>query len=154
MSEQKVLFDSDSRKIVPAENRLQPSIWIRELRVLRELRNEPDYIVRSIQLHRGLNILWAREPGVHSNNTLFQDTLSGHSAGKTTFCRFLRHVLGEPHFGDEQLRQDIRRHFPNGWITAQVYVAGCSWAVFRPIRIGDHPFAMSNSTIDQALQSE
>lgn len=152
MVRQKALFDGkEERRIVPGADRQSPAVWVAELRVLRELSKEEEHVVRRIPLRRGLNILWAREPENEQEKQLFEDSLSGHSAGKTTFCRFLRYVLGEPHFGDDQLRLDVRQAFPNGWVAGQVFVLDRPWAVFRPLAIGSHPFVVRDATLDEAL---
>lgn len=155
MVQQEPLFDGrEHDRIVVATDRRTPAVWIAELRVLRELAEGDQPIVRRIILRRGMNIFWAKEPDSQKQKQLFEDSISGHSAGKTTFCRFLRYLLCEPHFGDEQLRQEIRRAFPNGWIAGQVFVAESRWAVFRPIAVGAHPFVVREATIDEALAAD
>lgn len=153
---QQLAFNGDGadRQIVVDKSRSAPAVWVAELLVLRELSADESKVVRRILLRRGMNILWAREPAGQRQRQLFEDSISGHSAGKTTFCRFLRHVLGEPHFGDEQLRAEIRRDFPNGWIAGLVNVNGVPWAVYRPIGIGAHPFAVRHTTLQNALADE
>ncbi|MFG0262624.1 MAG: hypothetical protein ACF788_09565, partial [Novipirellula sp. JB048] len=113
-------------------------------------------LVRQIRLHRGLNILWAKPPEANdrsndpnipngrkaAENQLHEAGVAGHSAGKTTFTRFIRYVLGEPTFGDEQLTADIRESFPDGWVTAQIHVDNQSWLVARPFVGETAPFAV------------
>ena len=136
--QQKQLFDEPrpETQSSPATD-LAPVVWVQEVRVLRSLSLDKEQLVRRIELHRGLNILWAKPPTPRANedeeqSELHTTNVSGHSAGKTTFTRFLRHLLGEPTFGDEPLTKEVRDEFPDGWITALVHVDGHAWLVARP----------------------
>ena len=54
-----------------------------------------------MNLHRGLNILWAKP----SDGTSTETKLAGHGAGKTTFCRMLRYIVDDATFGSKELRE-------------------------------------------------
>ncbi|MBW3538717.1 MAG: hypothetical protein KY476_00455 [Planctomycetes bacterium] len=147
-------MDADTR-IIPDPHRRSPAVWIQELRVLRELSDAEEHLVRRVVLHRGMNILWAKPADGETEGTgLFEDSLSGHAAGKTTFCRFLRHILGEAHFGDELLRAEVRVRFPRGWVVAHVFIDDDPWVVCRPFAVGAHPFALRTSIIAEALDPD
>ena len=116
-------------------------LFVRELVVLRTLAPGEDQVVRRMTLRPGLNVLWARsEEGEDEGDV--RAGLSGHAAGKTTFCRLLRYALGEPHFGDDTLRRALRAALPEAWLLAEVHVRGQVFAVCRPLGIGPHPFVV------------
>lgn len=142
------------RTVTPASDRPQPRFWVRTLAVLRELEFGVQHEIQRIDLHLGLNVLWARPARVAVPRPLFEGSVSGHDAGKTTFCRFLRHLLGEPTFGTKALRERLRLHFPSGWIVGEVVVDGRPWTVGRPIGIGPHPFAVPDAQLDDVLRDE
>jgi hypothetical protein len=132
----------------PREDRSEPTVWVRRLWILRELRAGDEHVVRRLDLRRGLNILWAAPTDAGVDNRLFQGRLSGHTAGKTTFCRMIRHVLGEPTFATQAGRHRIRAKLPTAWVVGEVLVAGELWTVARPLGIGPHPFAVRGAPID------
>jgi len=132
----------------PSEKHSTPRIWVRELRVYRLLAADPEHIVRSVKLRAGLNIIWARPSARSEGARLHTPGVSGHGTGKTTVCRFLRHLLGEKTFGTDEQRARLREAFPAGWIVGEVNVDGIPWVVARPIAIGPHPFVLRNQTLD------
>lgn len=146
------------KQLKPAKERPWPVVWVHELVILRELNAGEEFVLRRICLRRGLNILWSKSAERPQPDKLFERGLSGHTAGKTTFCRLLRYVLGEGRFGDESLRSSIRRKFPNGWVAAEVIILGKPWIVCRPLGIGPRGFACRNTTLDklfdQSIQKE
>jgi len=75
--------------------------------------------------------------------------VSGHGTGKTTVCRFLRHLLGEKTFGTDEQRARLREAFPAGWIVGEVNVDDTPWVVARPIAVGPHPFVLRKRTLEQ-----
>lgn len=135
-------------EIHPSEDRKQPVLWVRRLRVLRELAAGDEFIVRAVELRRGLNIVWA-PPQESSENALFQNGVAGHTAGKTTFCRLLRYVLGEHQFAPEATRRRIRSQLSTYWVVADVAVNGEAWIIARPLGIGAHSFCIRGGAIDQ-----
>jgi hypothetical protein len=81
--------------------------------ILREL----GQVIRDITLRRGLNFVWSPDPET-SNAPM------GHGGGKTTFCRLLRHCLGEGSFAPESQRRGIRSKFPTGFVGAVILLDG------------------------------
>jgi hypothetical protein len=136
----------------PDANRSHPAVWVRELAVLRALKPGKDNVVRRIKLRLGLNILWAKPEDSSKPAQLNEPGISGHASGKTTFCRLLRHILGEKHFANELVTQAIRRNFNAGWVTGEVFVAGKLWLVCRPFATGPHPFAVQDCTLDEFFE--
>lgn len=132
-------------KLIPV--RTEPSVWISRLVIFERFLPEP-VIIRDIPLERGINIVWAKEPDVDGSST----EITGHSAGKTTFCRFLRYVLGEHTFGTRTNMSLIRGTFPDGHVAAELHVMGKQWAVRRPIGSGRMSYAKENATIEELLQ--
>lgn len=138
-------------QIQPHPERHEPAVWVRRVRVLRELRPGAENIVRDVVLRRGLNIIWA-PPESTDENALFQSGVAGHTAGKTTFCRLVRYALGERSFASETTRRRVRDKLPMGWLIAEVIVDGRPWAVARPFGVGAHPFCVEGGTVDQAVE--
>ena len=120
------------RALQVAPGRSEPVVWVRRLRILRTLSPDPASLIRAIELRRGLNVVWAPPRAEHASG-LGGDGIAGHTAGKTTLCRLLRHALGEPHFADEGTSDRIRTRLPEAWLLAEVVVAGEAWAVARPL---------------------
>lgn len=114
---------------------VEPRLWVRELRIYRHLAPSGENLLRRIQLRRGLNILWAR-PRETSGRPTQRRTVSGHGTGKTTFCRFLRHILGEGAFGTDEQRARLRHVFPDAWLVGEVFINGTPWVVCRPFKLG------------------
>ena len=111
-----------------AATRRQPRLWVKELAVYREWK--PDALQRRISLRQGLNIIWA-EPS--------EKGAGGHAAGKTTFCRFLRYLLGDSTFGNDTFRDAFRNKFPNAWVAGEVYLDGEPWLVARFVGVTGSP---------------
>lgn len=126
----------------------EPRVWVRELRVLRAFEPGNENVLRRIVLQPGLNILWARPLQRDKPARLHAPGVSGHASGKTTFCRFLRHLLGEKHFGTEEQRARLRAKFPEGWLVGEVRLSEESWLVCRPFKIGPHPFVIQAARME------
>lgn len=131
--------------LTPTKGREEPAIWVSKLAVYKSWPPSKDSLLRQvIELHRGLNILWARPTG----STNEASRLAGHGAGKTTFCRLIRYVLGEEPAGSKGFREGFRARFENGWVLAEVHVAGQRWLVGRSLSgSGYNPFAKLNGTL-------
>ena len=127
-----------------AAGRAEPAVWVAKLAVYKSWPPTRDSLLRQvIKLHRGLNILWA-SPAETTNEA---SRLAGHGAGKTTFCRLLRYVLGEEPEGSKAFREGFPGKFGNGWVLAEVFVNGKRWLVGRPLsQIGYHSFAKEGGT--------
>ena len=143
-------------QIKPAQDQREPVIWVRELRVLKDLQPGDEFVARQMELRRGLNVVWAHPAPPREDDALFENVLQGHTAGKTTFCRILRYALGEDHFGDEAIREAIRgsEELCKGWVVAEVHVREVPWLIARPFEIGPHPFAIKGATIDALFSPE
>jgi hypothetical protein len=126
-------------------------IWFQEIRFLTELSTNKDAEKRRIILHKGLNILWARPEDTQTDQALYGDGLAGHASGKTLFCRFLRHILGEATFGTTAQHKAIAENFASLWVVAEVHVNGESWVVGRPLTSGGSDFAVKSDFIDTVL---
>jgi len=125
----------------------EPDVWVSRIVLLERLTPSPIFI-RDIPLSRGLNIIWAEEAEDESS----EPNITGHSAGKTTFCRLFRYVLGERTFGSKAAIELIREAFPEGYIAAELHVLGRKWAVRRPF-ISGRSFIKEDATIEDLLQS-
>jgi hypothetical protein len=142
-----------SRQIRPDSARRNTVLWIRRLSILRELKLGAEHIVRTIELRPGLNILWAPPKSSQDGNALFQGAVAGHTAGKTTFCRLVRYILGERTFATEAARRRIREKFPSGWVVGEVLIGDKLWTTARPFGIGAHSFCV-RGTLESALEEK
>ena len=138
----------------PDPNRTEPAFWVRELGVFKTLDEGPENEVRRITLRRGLNILWAKPEDEHGPVRLYESGLSGHASGKTTFCRMVRHILGERHFANDLVTRGVRERFEGGWILGEVFIKSDLWLVGRPFTLGAHPFCVRGCTIDEYLKTK
>ena len=158
MNSQPELFSTTGQGFHPDAGKTEPCVWVRELLLLREFKPGKEHVIRRISLRPGLNILWARPRRGGERPRLGEPGVFGHASGKTTFCRLLRHVLGEQHFGNEDLRQRIRNRFNSGWVVGEVMLSGEPWLVCRPVAVGPHPFVVRNAPVsklfDEGLRRE
>lgn len=130
--------------VLPPATRREPRLWVKELAVYREWK--PDALQRQVSLRQGLNIIWA-EPS--------EQGAGGHAAGKTTFCRFLRYVLGDSNFGNDTFRDAFRNKFPNAWVAGEVHLDGESWLVARFIGItGGHHWSARGVKFDRLFDEK
>ncbi len=136
------------QQLRPSAERSAPAFWVRRLRILNELTAGEAFIVRDVELRRGLNIVWAEPHSAGADNALFRDGVAGHTAGKSTFCRLLRHVLGDGGFAPDAVKRRIRLKLPNAWVVADVVVNDVPWVVARPLGIGRSPFCLRDRSID------
>lgn len=120
--------------------------WIQEVRIHSKL--EQDAVIRSIPMQRGLNIVWARPSNPDESQASQRGR--GHAAGKTSFCRLLRFLLGERFYCGEQMRHRLSKTegLEAAWVLGQIIVDSISWAVARPLYPGAHPFALKNQPLD------
>ena len=98
-------------------DRRHPRLWFERLVIF----NEPDeaHIVRTIPFHRGLNLVWAKEPAAgHARGT----RAAGHGVGKTSLCLLLRFCLGDPSKAVAELRDELFGEFAQGGVLAVLYV--------------------------------
>jgi len=133
------------------KGRPDPLVWVAEMVILRDFSASESALIRRISLRRGLNVLWAPPAPEGAENRLGDGQITGHTAGKTTFCRFLRYLLGEQRFGTPRAQEKIREALPDGWVIGEIYVGSERWVVGRPFAIGVHPFAVKGATFAEAL---
>lgn len=136
------------RKLKLKPGRSEPDVWVSRLVIYQDIAPRTPTLIRDIRLTRGLNIVWAEEPEDDSSTA----EITGHSAGKTTFCRFLRYVLGETTFGAMAAMELIRKAFPKGYAAAEIHVRGTKWAIRRPFGIGRMSYAKQDATVEEVLQ--
>lgn len=136
----------------PLGDRQQPAIWVRKLAVWRHWAPEEKRQMRTLELRRGLNILWARSSGDESTSP----RIGGHGAGKTTFCRLLRFLLDEKQPGTSEFRQDFRNRYPDGWVLGEVIIDGQVWLVGKTLsdRAGRHHFAIAGADLSHAFEDK
>lgn len=127
--------------------RSEPDVWVSRIMILERITPNP-VIIRDIALSRGLNIIWAEE----AEDDKPMAKITGHSAGKTTFCRLLRYVLGERTFGPKAAMELIRKAFSDGYIAAEVHVRGRIWAVRRPLGSGRMSSIKEDASIEELLE--
>jgi hypothetical protein len=158
MTIQGQLFPSGGAGFKPDLSLKEPLVWVRRLLLLREFKPGEQNIIRQIELRPGLNILWARPRTGQGKPQLGEKGVYGHASGKTTFCRLLRYVLGEKHFGSANVQERIRDKFHGGWAVGEIRLKGESWLVCRPFTAGAHPFVVRGAEMgklfDEGLQKE
>jgi hypothetical protein len=139
-------LESEPLSLRPATGREEPAVWVSKLAVYQSWPPSPETLLRQVfELRRGLNILRASTTGATNEAS----RLAGHGAGKTAFCRLLRYVLGDEPAGTKAFREGFRAKFGNGWVLAEVFVAGQRWLVGRPLsQSGYHPFARRDGSLD------
>lgn len=121
--------------------RREPRLWVRRLALF----EDPQTLIRDIQLKPGLNIIWT--PDMSSSG---QAALA-HGSGKTTFCRLLRACLGEPDHAIESQRTRIMVRLPKGLMAAEVIVDGVCWIAVRFLGLGSGGFVVQAESIEDAL---
>jgi hypothetical protein len=133
----------------PAAGRAEPVLWVKTLSIYKDWPLLKENELRTIPLHKGLNILWAVPGAPNTENPARTSKISGHATGKTTFCRLVRYVLGDENYGSQRAREAFQLKFSSGWVIAEVILAGEQWLVGRPLgRIGHHPFAVRGQNIE------
>lgn len=124
-----------------------PKLWVEWMEVHKDFPDGDATRLRRIHLRPGLNILWA------TASRDVRGRLGGHGAGKTTFCRLLRYVLGDAKPGNRQFREAFRAQFPRGWVLADIWLDGQRWLVARPLgEVGHHPFAIRGGTVLEPIR--
>ena len=119
-----------------------------------QIRPKPD-VIREIKLNRGFNIVWAEETEDDNPEAM----ITGHSAGKTTFCRLLRYLLGEKNFGRKKNIKRIIDIFPNGYVGGEIHVYNeqddrdLLLAVLRPIGANKRTYVLENGSIEQLVEN-
>lgn len=135
------------KELSASTRRQEPDVWISRVVLFERLTPEP-VPIRTIDLSRGLNIVWAEESEADDPAA----EITGHSAGKTTFCRLLRYILGEKTFGSKVNMDLMHRSLPHGYVAAELRVLGRQWAVRRPFGGGRQSYIMEDASITRLLQ--
>lgn len=135
----------DSLHLTPI--RSAPDVWVSRV-ILYERIGPTPQVIRDIALKRGVNIVWAEEP---EDDRVTSD-IAGHSAGKTSFCRVLRYILGETTFGTKANVEMIRAALPDGYVGGELWVKGTRWAAVRPIGTGRASYAKADVTLEELLR--
>lgn len=107
-------------------DRSSPRLWFERLNIF----SEPGaaHVVRTVPFHRGLNLVWAKEPAVgRASGT----RAAGHGVGKTSLCLLLRFCLGEPSKAVAELRDELFGEFAQGGVVAVLHVDGEPFTVCR-----------------------
>ncbi len=107
---------------------------------------EPLVLTRAIDLHAGLNIVWAKESATNDTSGLAS---AGHGVGKTSLCLLLRYVLGDDAPAIATLRTKAAGSFPKGGVAVKVHVDGAVWLVFRPYGLYSHSLAAQCDALDR-----
>ncbi len=118
-----------------AAKRTEPRLWVKELAVYKEFK--PGEEMRRITLRPGLNIIWAKDS---------ESGASGHAAGKSTFCRMLRYLLGDVAYGTEVFRSAFREKFPDAYLIGEVHLDGTPWLIVRPLGKSGHHWCARDTT--------
>jgi hypothetical protein len=141
----------DQRDWVHPEQPAEPVIWLREIRLLYRLEAGSDAEIRRIKLHPGLNIVWAKPAESEEPEPALRG--KGHDVGKTSFCRLIRHLLGEEHYGNAQLRRGLTAcsALEHAWVIGEIILKGQVWTVARAFYAGARPFALRGVGIEDAF---
>lgn len=129
--------------------RKHPRLWIETVWLVES--REPLELTRVIELHPGLNIVWAKESASDESPGL---TSAGHGVGKTSLCLLMRYVLGDDAPSIAALREKAAAGFPKGGVAAKVHVEDATWLVFRPYGAYSHSLAAQCDALEQFLQGE
>lgn len=124
--------------------RTQPRLWVETMWLVES--REPLVVTRTVDLHAGLNIVWAKESASNEASGLAS---AGHGVGKTSLCLLLRYVLGDDAPAIATLRSKAAGSFPKGGVAAKVHVDGSIWVVFRPYGLYSHSLAAQCDALDQ-----
>lgn len=126
--------------------RTQPRLWVETMWLVES--REPLVFTRTIELHSGLNIVWAKES---ASNDVSGLASAGHGVGKTSLCLLLRYVLGDDAPAIATLRSKAAGSFPKGGVAAKVHLDGSVWLVFRPYGLYSHSMAAQCELLEQLL---
>lgn len=133
-----------------------PVFWISEIRFLSKLSADNSAEIRKIPLTTGLNIVWS-EPGNITGPKSQRGR--GHAAGKTSFCRAVRYILGEENFGNKFVEEKIsnKPKLNNALIYASIFIGNTQWSVFRPLNKRfwqKQEFAVKDADFKAALSAD
>ncbi|MET3551976.1 hypothetical protein [Burkholderia sp. 567] len=126
-----------------------PRLWVETVWLVES--REPLVLTRVIDLHQGLNIVWAKESASNETPGL---SSAGHGVGKTSLCLLMRYVLGDDAPSISTLRDKASSGFPKGGVAAKVHIEGVTWLVFRPYGAYSHSLAAQCEALEQLLQGD
>lgn len=124
-------------------DRSSPRLWFERLVIF----SEPDeaHVLRTIPFHRGLNLVWAKEPAMgRASGT----RAAGHGVGKTSLCLLLRFCLGEPSKAVAELRDELFSEFAQGGVIAVLHVDGQPFTLCRYFNSHKEGMACAGSVAD------
>ncbi|MCS0590700.1 hypothetical protein ACFQ09_07000 [Massilia norwichensis] len=127
--------------------RTHPRLWVETVWLVES--REPLVLTRAIELHQGLNIVWAKESATSESPGL---TSAGHGVGKTSLCLLMRYVLGDDAPAIATLREKAVGGFPKGGVAAKVHLEDATWLVFRPYSAYSHSLAAQCEELQLLLQ--
>ncbi len=132
---------------------VEPAFWISEVRLLSRLSADKDAVIRSIKLQKGLNIIWSEGSEVDGPT---EQRGRGHGAGKTSFCRIIRYLLGEKHYGNRFIRERmaVNESLSRAYVTAEIWIGNVRWGVAKPLYQGGRHFAVPGVDINGAITSD
>lgn len=125
-----------------------PDVFLRRLIFYKSI--SPLDIIREVNFSLGVNIIATSRYGEDDVNV----DIIGHSVGKTTLCRFIRHIFGEPSFSNETSTKLISEKFPQSWLGAEIEIAQQKYAVLRPIGVRYQQTKVANNLSLESLIKE
>lgn len=155
-SHQMTFEEKFARPFKPDADIREPALWFQELHLMNRLGagHTDDTCIRNFKFQRGLNVLWAEPEDPDIAAGLYRDGIAGHSTGKTLFCRILRHLLGEPNFGTNDLSKHVTDTFKELWSVASVRLCGKTWIVGRSLAGLGADFAFEGSNLEAVWDKE
>lgn len=126
-----------------ANGRQNPRLWFESLVLFSEANHE--HIIRTIRFHRGLNLVWAKEPTAGSAIGV---RAAGHGVGKSSLCLLLRYCLGDSAKSVIELREELLSEFPLGGVGAILHVDNQPFTLFRFFNSHKDGVAIQGKDID------
>lgn len=124
----------------------RPLVWIKRLVLYKSL--DPWEEIRPISFSTGLNIIQGESNEVEGE---FQ---TGHGIGKTTVCRLIRYCFGEKTYGQKHVIAEVTSCFPDGYVGAEIELAGKTWAVLLPLGKRTRKYALEGVSLSELLLAE
>lgn len=122
---------------LPSITRKEPRLWVKTFAVYEKL--SPEKLIRQVDLRKGLNIIWAQDS---------ESGASGHAAGKSTFCRMLRYLLGDSTYGTDEFKQAFREKFPEAYVAGEVYLDNTPWLLVRTLNTHGKRHCIKGGTLE------
>jgi hypothetical protein len=141
-------FYEDRKWLEPAGD-ITPAFWISKFRIYPDLVEPESKPIREIDLKPGLNIIWSPPAGDQDDES---QKGRGHAAGKSSFCRALRYLLGEKTYGNRFIEERLLAsgELSSAYLAAEVWIGETVWSVFRPINKRRKDFALRGVSIEEA----